>query len=73
MVLVNEPMELALGEKGVHKVEAREIPKVRLADLEGVDEPEVLGVPVAVLVGAESVGDALDRVYDGASKVVGRV
>lgn len=49
---------------------AREVPDVRLPEVESVDEPEVLGVSVSVLVGPQRVRDALERVDDGAGKVV---
>ena len=52
---------------------SREVPKLRLPDLESVDEPEVLRVPISVLVGPESVGNTLERVDDGASEIVGGV
>ena len=50
-----------------------EVPDVDLAKAESLDHPLVLGVTIAVLVGTESVGNTLDRVHDGASKVVSRV
>lgn len=52
---------------------SREVPEVGLPDLESVDKPEVLRVPVSVLVGPEGVGDSLERVDDGAGEVVGGV
>ena len=50
-----------------------EVPDVHGPEVESLDHPLVLGVTIAVLVGTESVGDTLDRVHDGASKVVSRV
>ena len=50
--------ELALGEKGVHKVDTAEVPDVYFAEVEGGEHPLVLGVAVPVFVGTEGVGDA---------------
>ena len=67
---IDELGELALGEEGADEVHAGEIPHVDLAELEGINEPLVLGVAVGVLGGAESVGDALMAVDDGAGEIV---
>lgn len=60
----------ASAEKRQMQTDSREIPKFRLPDLESVDEPEVLRVPISVLVGPESVGNTLEGVNDGAGEIV---
>lgn len=65
--------EFALREQRADEVHAGEIPDVDFAELEDVLEPFVLGIPVAVLIGPESVRDAFEGVEDGHAEVVGGV
>lgn len=67
---VDDLGELALGEEGADEVDARKVPELDGAEVEGGEEPLVLGVAVGVLGGAERVGHALDAVDYGAGKVV---
>eukprot|EP00966_Prymnesium_polylepis_P014958 345647-Prymnesium_polylepis.1 len=64
--LVDEPLQLALREERAHKVDAREAPKVDLAQVEVLEEPIVLVVTVGVLAVTQRVGDALEGVDNGA-------
>lgn len=70
VAVVDKLGELALRQECLDEVETGEVPHVNLAEAKGVEEPLVLGVTVGVLGRAESVGDALVAVNDGAGKVV---
>ena len=71
--MIDEPMQLALGEESVDEVETAEVPDVHRAKIERLDHPLVLRVAIAVLVRTESVGDTLVGVDDGARKVIRRI
>jgi hypothetical protein len=65
--------ELALGQDGFDKVQAREAPVVDLAQLEVVNEPLVLCITVVVLGGTQGVRHPLERIDNRAAEVVGGV
>eukprot|EP00964_Phaeocystis_antarctica_P067193 scaffold40659_cov71-Phaeocystis_antarctica.AAC.6 len=70
LALVDDPLQLALGEERAHEVDAREAPQVDGPQPQRLDEPLVLRVAVRVLPVAQRVRHALDRVDDRAGQVV---
>lgn len=73
MSIVHKPGQFALRQKSVNKVESRVVPDMDPSQVQGLQEPLVLGVTVTVLVCSEGVGNAFERVDNGTDKVVGRV
>lgn len=51
MLVVDDPVKLALREEGVDEVEAAEASDVDFAEVKGLDHPEVSQVAVTVFVG----------------------
>ena len=70
---LNEPRQLALGQNGVLQVQSRVLPNVDATESQGVDEPEILIVPVVILGRTQRVRNALDAVHDRTCEIVGRV
>ena len=70
---VDDLGELALREDRADEAQPREIPVVDVAQAERAQHPLVLRVAVFVFGRAESVGDALERIDERATEVVGRV
>jgi hypothetical protein len=72
--LVDEVLQLTLGEQSVLEVESAEVLDLGVVrQVEVLEEPLVLAIPVVVLVGATGVGHTLNRVHDGAREIVDRV
>jgi hypothetical protein len=72
--LVDEVLQLTLGEQRVLEVETAEVLDLGVVrEVEVLEEPLVLAIAVVVLVGATGVGHTLDRIHDRARKVVDRV
>ncbi|GIX63884.1 uncharacterized protein BcabD6B2_33190 [Babesia caballi] len=69
--VVHKPLQLALGQHGLDEVEPAELVYLHRPKAALFDEPVVLRYPGRVLVRAQRVRDALDRVHDGTGKVVG--
>ncbi|RUS22637.1 LOW QUALITY PROTEIN: hypothetical protein BC937DRAFT_88184 [Endogone sp. FLAS-F59071] len=68
--LGDEPGELALGQKRVDKVQAREIPDVDAAEAQSLKHPIILWIAVAVLVSSECVRHTLDTVHYWTRKIL---
>lgn len=73
LALLDEELELPLGQDGVDEIDPREIKDLDMRQPELLQEPLVLGFPVRVLVGPEGMGHPVERVDDGTSHVVHRV
>lgn len=72
-LLLDEPGELTLAHQGADKVDPSKVPDVNLPQVHLLQHPGVLSIAVPVLGGPESVCDTLERVDNGASKVVSGV
>ena len=73
VALVNEPLDLALGEHALLEVEAGELPDVDLAEVHDLLEVLEHRVAVDVLAVTERMSDAIVGVDNRAGEVVGRV
>ena len=71
--LLDKVLQLTLGKHGVDKVDTAEVEDFDLGEAKTLEEPLVLLLACCVLIGTESVGDALNVVDDGAGKVVSGV
>jgi hypothetical protein len=65
--------QFPLGKECPDKVDAGKVPELHGPELQHIEEPLILGIPICVLGRAESVGDAFDTIHYRAGKVVRRV
>ena len=68
--VVDEPVEFTFRKEGVNEVESTEIPNANRSKPERLDHPVVLGIPITVLVGPQSMCNTFNRIDDWASKIV---
>jgi hypothetical protein len=73
MSLLHEPLQLPLTQQRINKRQASKVPNLNLPQLERIQHPLVLRVPIAVLVRPQRVRNPLDRVDDGATEIIRRV
>ena len=71
--LLHDPAQPPLGQHCVLQVQSAILVQEWLPQSEGLEHPEVLGITVMVLSGAEGMSDPLNTVNDGAGKVIGRI
>ncbi|KAH3684301.1 hypothetical protein WICPIJ_004741 [Wickerhamomyces pijperi] len=73
MALVDEPLQLTLGQQSSDKVHSGEIPDVHFSQVQVDQEPLVLRVTVTVLDGSQSMGDTFDGIDNWDTEIVGWV
>jgi len=71
--LLHDPAQPPLRQHCVLQVQSAILVQEWLSQSEGLEHPEVLGITVMVLSGAESMSDPLNAVNDGTGKVVSRI
>lgn len=69
-IILDKILQLSLTQNSVNEVDPAEIKDLNIGETKSLKEPLVLFVTGPVLVGSESVGDAVEMVDDRTSEVV---
>lgn len=70
MVLLDKPLQLPFTQQRINECQPSEIPHLDPPQLERIQHPVVLGVPIPILVRPQRVSDPFDRIDNRTTEVV---